>query len=279
MFPRLPDPPRRHGPSAFRILRTLVAVAGVGAVALPVAADPPRPGMTDVLLARAALAAMDDDPTLRDVNLVVSVVDRVAVVGGPVASADVKGRAHTVVAAVRGIREVRNECFVQAGADPLLRAMAARHPSPPRRPFFTDLPPVIPGAKSVAPPEPETVLALADPRPVVVRRPPNPAENVLFGPVGPTGPGRTIPPAAVPFVPLSPVRATPVAARPGDPAVAAEAARRADRRYAGLRVEARDGTLVVAGTAARAVDAWDLARALRGIPGVGRVAVGPVDVE
>ncbi|MBX9581323.1 MAG: hypothetical protein K2X87_13520, partial [Gemmataceae bacterium] len=67
--------------------------------------------------------------------------------------------------------------------------------------------------------------------------------------------------------------------RPGGPLDAAEAARRADPRFAGLTLALADGTLVIGGTAARAADAWDLAQNLRTLPGVDRVAVGSVGVK
>src|SRR4051812_14780184 len=96
----------------------LFAAAAVGLIAaLAPAADPTR--MSDVILARSALTAIDADPQLREVNLIVSVVDRVAVVGGPVASAEVGKRAETVVRGVSGIADVQNRCFVQEKPDPL----------------------------------------------------------------------------------------------------------------------------------------------------------------
>jgi hypothetical protein len=56
-----------------------------------------------------------------------------------------------------------------------------------------------------------------------------------------------------------------------------EAVRRSDARFAGLRAEVRDGAvLFVTGTARQPADAWDFADLLRGVPGVARVAVGPV---
>jgi len=60
---------------------------------------------------------------------------------------------------------------------------------------------------------------------------------------------------------------------------AAEAARKADARFANLTVSFANGTLVIAGTAARVADAWDLAQELRRIPGVPRVALGSVEVK
>ena len=82
--------------------------------------------ISDVALARSVLAAIDADPVLKDVNLIVSIVDRAAVIGGPVVSEDVKKRVEQVVRGVAGVESVKNVCFVQTEPDPLLRAIAQR---------------------------------------------------------------------------------------------------------------------------------------------------------
>jgi hypothetical protein len=264
----------------------------LGLLALaPVAAAPP--GTADVVLARSALAAIDADRSLQDVNLVVSVVDRVAVIGGPVPTADHAKRAETVVRGVRGIEDVKYRCFVQPGADPLVRAVADRVGPAPWR-AVPELPGVVPnprtGLASAAPAPSENVAAAVGPTgesAVVVRRPANPAgTGVLLPPVAAGGFG-TVPPIVPPVVapptavlttgPPGPAPAT-VPGRPADVLTAAEAVRAADPRFAGLTVELHDGTLVIGGSAVRASDAWAFAQALRRVPGVARVAVGAVDV-
>jgi hypothetical protein len=70
-----------------------------------------------------------------------------------------------------------------------------------------------------------------------------------------------------------------VAGRPNDVLTAAAGVRGANPKFSSLTVELRDGTLVIGGTAARAADAWEFAQALRRVPGVVRVAVGPVTVR
>lgn len=301
MLAHVPGPHRRHGSSTFRIFCVLVAVAA-GAVAVEGlspggahAAEPSPRTTSDVTLARSALAAMDADPQLRDVNLVVSVVDRVAVIGGPVPTAEVGRRAEWLIGRIPGIAEVKNRCFVQAGPDPLIRAFADRVPAP-RRPFFSDLPGLVPGAKPTASEESATDsfeggLALAAPAEKsvrVARRPANPIDNILLGPVGMPGSAASSPPPAVrssptasatlASVPPVPATAT-VPGKPVDVLTAAEHIRRADYRYARLFVELRSGTLVIAGAADRAADAWDLAQQLRQIPGIERVALGAIEVK
>lgn len=272
MFPVRHTPPGRHGRSPLRLLAAAALVVGVAGFAPHGhTADGPPAAAADVHLARAALSVLDADPGLRDFNLVVSVVDRVAVVGGPVPSKDLRDRAEALVASVPGVRAVRNGCFVQAGGEPLLRpnAVAAR-PLP-------QLPPVVlpirPGATTEAGPPPTgdqfAVAPVVAPgeRSVVARRPTTPGANVLLPPLA-TGPAVAAPVAAYPAGVLT--------ARPSF-ADAVEAVRRAEPRFAGLRAEFREGaTVVVTGTAPKPADAWDLADRIRAIPGVARVAVGPV---
>lgn len=275
MTPHLPT--GRPGRS---LLLALAALAGLAGTAP--AAEAPA-GTSDVLLARSAFAALDADPILRDAGLVVSVVDRVAVIGGPVGSTDAGKRAAWVIHKVPGIAEVKNRCFVQSGPDPLLRAVAER--TGPRRPFIPELPPIVPGAK--APPAalpPPGAADVAPPFPaerVVGFRPPT--DSVLLPPVAPlTAP--LIPPAApratVPATttPSAPVKGTPTG-RPADVLTAAGTVRTGSPKFAALTVEVRDGTLVIGGAAARTADAWEFAQALRRLPGVSRVAVGAVEVR
>lgn len=279
---------------AFVILCTfLVAVAFAGWVAWPskraAAADPTvPPPLTDVMLARAALVALDAEPDLRGVNLVVSVVDRIAVIGGPVATPRQAKRAEEVVRAVAGIEGVKNTCFVTPLPDPLLKAVADRLGSTlPERPVMTDLPGVwtgvVPPVSPFAPnggTDPNRVVARPGPGTVVALRPSLPGiTGILGAPVGAAGSAATPTPPPLPntapgvltgtLPPTTPVR-------PSDVLTAANEARKSDPRFARLTVEARDGVLVIGGSAPLVSDAWDFAEKLRAIPGVTRVAVGAV---
>ena len=260
----------------------LTALAGTFAFSIAPAADTAAiraPAISDVVLARSALAALDADPVLHDANLIVSVVDRAAVVGGPVAALDFGKRAEAIVRRVPGIVEVKNRCFVQDVPDPLLRAMSERLPATRRMPA-NDLPGVVAAPKTglveeFAPALGENRLAAVEPteQSVVARRPMNPGASVLLPPVGL--------PSVQPGVRLtvSPPSPAVLTSSASTALAAAEAARKADPRFAGLTVSFANGTLVVAGTAARAADAWELAQELRRIPGVPRVALGAVDVK
>ena len=287
-------PHGRHGRPPFRLLRNLALAAGcgLGAVALPALADHGPPGPVaaslpsappDVVLARSAMAALDADPRLKDVTLIVSVVDRVAVVGGPVPTADHGRWAEERVRGVTGIADVKNRCFVQGRPDPLVKAVADRLSANPR-PLTPDLPPVVPGLKPVplavaaGPPTNPLPAAVAPPgQPSTSLRPPAETGGFLLPPVGPTGaappPASNTPPPVPGMLTAAPNVPAVDPSRPESVLNAAEAVRRADPRFADLTLRLENGTLVVAGRAARAADAWNLSEALRRVPGVQRVVL------
>jgi hypothetical protein len=311
MFPNSPGSPEQRGRLSSRLLRRLAVVAGCGlaAVAVPVVfADPPgRSGSApvaasvpsaspDTLLARSAMAALDADPRLKDVTLLVSVVDRVAVIGGPVPSADHGRWAEERVRSVPGIADVKNHCFIQSRPDPLVRAVAGQlGPNP--RPQTPDLPPAVPGLRptttastdvAVGPtPNPGAPAAGPSGNSSTSLSPASDAGAFLLPPVSPGGSvpvpvapaGANIPPPA-PGVLTGGPQIPPVdPGRPESVLAAAEAVRRSDPRFAGLTVQLQGADLVIGGRAARASDAWDLSDALRRLPGVGRVVVGSVEIR
>ena len=251
----------------------ITALAGMAAFSAAPAAEPVRsaPSVSDVVLARSALSALDADPVLRDANLLVSIVDRVAVVGGPVRSPDHGKRAEAIVRRVPGVVDVKNRCFVQDVPDALLQAISANKPA--TKP--ANLPGVVASPRTgqveeFTPPLAEPVVAKVEPagKPVVALRPMNPGDGVLLPPV-----------EAVPKPTANPAPAVLTSGRTAEALTTAEDLRKADARYAGLSVAFSNGTFVISGKAARAADAWDLAQEVRRIPGVPRVAVGSVDVK
>jgi hypothetical protein len=263
------------------------------AAVTPAAAAEPRPAppvVSDAGLARAALTALDAEPRLTDAAVLVSVIDRVAVIGGPVPTAEQSRLAADIVRRVDGIAEVRNRCFVTTKPDPLLRAVASRFPAPPRS-FVPDLPGVLPGWQPTPLaelPQPATDEGLATtnpPGPVTSLRPPAAdLGGVLLPPTGFRG--RTVAPVPAPTAPsMIPPPAVPVpgpgvlTASPRDLLTAADAVRRGDPRFAGLRLDLRDGALVISGTVARSGDAWQLAQLVRRIPGDYRIVIGEVTVR
>lgn len=248
--------------------------AGEPAPPPPAAAVAEQPRVPDVVIARAALAALDGERELRGVNLVVSVVDRVAVIGGPVAGARQAKRAEELVRGIPGVADVRNTCFVSQGPDPLLSAVTDRLGSSlPPRPTMFELPGVLTGTPHVSFPVPTGdagMTAAADGPNTVVARKPATDPGVLGGPVSPAAPG-----AAAPTPPPAPTPVTLTGNR-ADVRATIDAARKAEPRFSRLTVESRDGALVIGGAAPLVSDAWDYADKLRGIPGVSRVVVGDV---
>jgi hypothetical protein len=269
----------RHWFSFARVRTFAVAVAPAVLLGVGTASEPPRPasaasGLSDVVLARSALAALDAEADLKGVNLVVSVVNGVAVIGGPVPNAGVAKRAERVVRQIEGVKEVRNTCFVSTGPDPLLKAVAEKASSQlPPRPVMGDLPGILgnPSPQPVSPFPASTVAAADSNSTVVARKPAMPVPgtaNILGAPVGP------VDTSAPPTMPTTaPGQLTGSAS--GILSVAS-AVKKTEARFAGLTVEIRDGGLVVGGSAPQASDAWDFAKRLQQLPGVSRVVVGSV---
>ncbi len=286
----LPRPTILRCPACLTILpwgAAAVVLLGVhGGLGAQAPGVPNRPaGVSDALLARSVLKAMDADPELRGVNLVVSVVDGVAVVGGPVSSSAVAKRVEFVVKGVPDIKEVKNCCFVTPGPDPMMRAVAEKMGSSlPPRPAWADVPGAITGQPSVLIPPlgSQNLVATGSPRnPVVVRKPAD-GPDLLGAPVGPAGSGPAAVPAPVKDSTSAPGTAPVVLAGSNGVSPASNAAdiltsagnvKKVEARFARLTIELRDGVIQIGGTAPRASDAWDLADKLRQIPGVSRVVI------
>ncbi len=233
--------------------------------------------ISDVTLAHAILHAMDADPVLKDVNVVVSVVDRGVVLGGPVASDSIKKRLEELVREIPGIASVRNTCFVHSEPDRLLRAVTTRlNPDAPRG----ESPP-LPGVAldPTAPPgvAPDAVAEATAPQTVVVQKPALPAGPVvglLGAPVAPHP--TTAPPVAPTAAPVPGSLTSAPPARPADVAATIQALRQSQPRFAHLTVEQQpDGRLFIRGWSAKPADVWDFAAELRKIPGVTQIAVDP----
>jgi hypothetical protein len=267
-----------RGRYSFAIFRILALALAATTIASTRAADP-APGqlpMSDVVLARAALAALDAEPELKSVNLIVSVVDRVAVIGGPVESPRVSQRAEEIVRGVSGITEVRNSFFVALGPDPLLRTVAGNLGSSlPPRPTMYHLPGVLTNhitpstpAADAADEQPGMAVAVANVRDTVVVRKPAGEPGILGAPVpslGATGGSSA---------PVTPHGSTGVlTGNASRVLLAANDLKKSDPRFANLTLQLRDGTLVIGGNAPRTSDAWDFAEKARSISGVSRIAV------
>lgn len=279
-----------------RVLAGAISLGFAGTVSaadpLPPAAPVAKPvAISDVALSRAVLAAIDADPTLKDVNLIVSVVDRGAVIGGPVATEEIRKHAEKVVRGVAGVESVKNVCFVSEAPEPLLRAAAeGLKPSP--KPSVAALPGVTPppaapdGFIPPLAPLPPGELVVTGPKPVETLRPSAssvPPVNVLGGPVAAPGTGAVAKvnplPTVAPSTPAKPLFPTAPAAPVGlgsavyPDVPTAVAALRKDARFARLDVKMMpDGGLLVTGAVAKPADVWDFVAELRKVPGVARIA-------
>ncbi len=216
----------------------------------------------DSVLEKRVAAALAADPRLA--GLTVSVVDGVAVVGGPVPDPAAKRTAEVVVQAVNGLAAVRLNCWVPLASDPYTERVKkhldpARPPptvaAPLRRESVGDLPPLaLPLPGSSAPPPP---LLPPAPEPVTVERQGTDRRGWLGSPIAGGG---TIPPAGVPAVP--PTRFARLTA--------------SNPRFRGLTIDVSPAGVAVIGGVGHPATGWELAELLRHQPGVTRVIVGSI---
>jgi hypothetical protein len=273
--PAVRHPVRRHFVK-FLLAGVLLAAGVVSAV---VAQAPERKRAGDDVIALRVRQAVAEHPTLapHKLNLLVTVIDGVAVVGGPVPDEKLSRTIETAAAAVDGVARVKVTVWVTppAQSDPLTAKLGDKlNPRP------------------VAPPPPAVTLSVpGDPRPTgnmtgrtttppsVLQPPVRSAERTSRAPhVRPPGaepPEYTpIPATNLPTEPiLEPLPVRAAAPREPDP----ESWKR-DPRFAKLTVEVTNGTAVIGGRAAAHTAAWDLADEVRNWPTVERVVVGRVDV-
>ena len=262
----------------FRVsLQTLLASLLMAPLAW--AGEPPlakaTPAFDDAKLALKIKSTLGADKDLASLNLFVSVLDRVAAIQGPVPSDAAKERIKTLAAAIPGVSDVKVDCFIVAGDDPLKKEIAARlnplNPTP-----KTEKPAPVPvatgGLPSVAvgPPAFTTIprLPIAEDLPnprldnstVTAQRPAEPLQPLIESgllaapkmlaitplPAAPTAPRPypTIPPPNVPVLPVGLKRTS-----ADDIAFALVDVRKSDPRFAGLSVGFTNGIVTVSGHA------------------------------
>jgi osmotically-inducible protein OsmY len=198
-------------------------------------ADPPAgTPPSDQQLALQARYALWDNPTWEKLNLGVTVRQGVAFLSGPVPSSAVADEAIERLRKVTGIRDVKNETYLPPSDEPLSRSMP--HPVTTQRPSVSVVSAVV-TPESVPPPVRAAGVTAPQKTPAV-----------MLGP----------PVAAVPVKRMSLPEQI-------------EALRFGDRRYQNIRVELRDGVVILRGRVARSSDAWDFAATVRQLPGVGGV--------
>jgi hypothetical protein len=270
-------PVRRHF-IKFLLAGLLLAAGVVSAVVAQAPAERTRAG--DDVVALRVRQALADHPSLapHKLNLLVTVIDGVAVVGGAVPDERLSRTIETAAAKVDGVARVKVTVWVTPPAqnDPLAARLGDKlnpRPAPPPQPAVTLS---VPGD-----PRPTgSVTARTTPVPSVLQPPVQSAERTSRAPhVRPPG---AEPPEYTPIpatnLPTEPVVEPPPvrAAAPREPE--ADAWKR-DPRFAKLTVEVRNGTAVIGGRATTHTAAWDLADEVRNWPTVERVVVGRVDVK
>jgi hypothetical protein len=212
--------------------------------ALRAADSQDSPAARDMRHTVAARAALLRDKELGPLNLGVRVHDRVAVLWGPVPSAELAERAVRVLRQVPDLLEVRNELIIQA-------------PEPTRPQLLPEsVPPALPAIKLPG------YSGAPDPLPLA------PGENVRLKPAltstVPLPKNVVLDPAILPAV-----------AVPGQSVLegAVDRLRTSDSRYGGLVAQVRGDQVYLSGRAARWQDVHELAAALVRVPGVTRVVL------
>lgn len=278
-----------------------VTVAGMG-VSSVVAQTAAKAKPADDSLALQVRQTLADHPTLKPhkLNLLVNVIDGVAVIGGPVPDDKLGAVIESVVSQIDGVARVKVSVWVMSlgQTDPLAARLEEKlnpRPTPPPAPAVTLS---MPG-DSPSRPEPRS-----DPRPtgsVTTRTQPAPSAappSILLPPVpsaertslaphtsrppGAEPPEYTpIPATNLPTEPIPEPRAASVRAaapREVERATESEAWKR-DPRFARLTVDVRNGTATIGGRARSHTAAWELAEEVRNWPAVDRVVVGRVEVN
>jgi hypothetical protein len=259
-------------PRAMAAVVMIAAVAAVAACSVVFGGDePPAAGQAppallpverDVKLALKARQVFQQDEDLRDLNLGVRVQGGVAILWGPVPSAELERKAVRLLRTVGGVREVRSEAYLAADK----KVEPIRVPTEVTPPTQTQSASV--GAAGTA----------ADPRGQLTGRTP-----VIALP--PSGRSGTAPPPAAPVTLGPPVTllapvltpAPPTATNPPPAADSLSAAvqrlRQSDNRFRQVRVEIEGSAVFVGGGDVPAEHVMALARAISGLQGVERVVI------
>jgi osmotically-inducible protein OsmY len=253
-----------------RLGRTLVLLAGAGlcVVALAAANPPPAGNLNDAYrdlqLTVHVRRALREDDNLVSVNVGVRVRDGVAILWGPVPSAEVVTKALARVEKVQGILGVRNETYI---------ALPDRNLEP------IPIPLVPPDPQRSASASPDPASGSLNSLTTTARE--GPDDGAASDP--PPAAGRRAIPSTSPEAPTAEhtPRARPVSRPAPAPAESLSAAvatlRTGETRFRTLRVEVKGGTVVVAGAAERQEDVMALARLISRLPGVERVVTKTAD--
>ena len=289
---------RAMQPFLSRPIRRIVLAVVASLDGPSLAADPPGFGTGDAVQLKAK-AALEKEPSLRDLALLVSVRDGVVLVSGGVPDEATATKIEDLLTRVPGVSVVRVTTWVVPPPDPMKRLVGEKLTGPVTATGLSDrvvpslaVNPLLPGSVSTAPPTlPEGIgppPAARPPEAVVAQRvEPTAVRGMLQPPVVATAGTFRLPagidvppapagPAVYPTIRPTRVPVAPVEPPPADIALALLAVRKSDPRFAGLTAEVRNGSAVVTGTAASKADAETFAAEVAKIAGVGRVTLGAV---
>lgn len=263
---------------------------------------PSGTALNDAKLTRSALSALDSDPQLRDIPLIVSVVDRQAVLGGVVPTVELSQRAEAIVRRATGV-EVKNRCLIQPRPDPLIQAVADRITPSFIPETSKDLPGIVvpPRMNSnstkvshhIRPPVDKRnadshTYSQTSPPVVAFKIDPQSAQrpSLLLEPTAsPTGPRPVAEPPVPTHAPVPTRLTTHTATHMNNQNPAMPSARdcstliqhliKDNPRFAKLNVQFHAGIVNITSSTTHEVDAWDFAENVRKIPGVRSVIVRP----
>ena len=256
------------------------AIAGLALASTASAAEPRAERVADDVLTLRVQAAIADDPTLKPhhLNLLVNLVDGMAVIGGEVPDMALLPKVERVARNVTGVRAVKVSGWLpsdRAKSDPysqrLVEQLGTKAPAAPKLGVLGP-PPLSILSKPTEPTMPEGNAVSRKPmspggmlmEPVVAG-----SSKSAFTPGAAPLPYPTIPPPGVPTQPII----LPAGRSPW------EELRNGDPRFAGLEVLRTGRGYTVVGAAAKLTDAWDFAEKLQLLPDVDTVVVGRVDVK
>ena len=280
-------------------LRVALATALLGLTPLPAANFPADLRESDQLLAFQAKTVLGADPILHDMNLTVSVLDGVVLVGGPVSDATIPRRVEQILRTLPGVQAVKVNCWVVAGEDrfgsrvrselenPQAALPPLALPTTPGSGFNRSrLMALQPGIQSPANSAEVVTQRLAQPvhaglllDPIA----PNSAQGVFsgIGVVIPATPANsaisypTIPPQEVPLSPMNDQHTD--RRLDADSVAKIGRIRASDPRFGWLTIQLQGDDVIISGRAWKPQDAWDYAEALRTVPGIGRIVIGTVN--
>ncbi len=267
-----------------------LGIAILGLLAASARATPPEKNTltADQELTLRIQTVLSTDSVLRSRNLIVSVVDGVAVIGGPLSSSAESEHLNQILKVVPGLSAVKLSVWIPEIEDPLRKQIADRlNGVTPQRPVSIPTP-ITPIPNRLVSKEPATaakvrieryeppvpmMALLLDPKPNAITRPKviDSAYSPLPAPIpaAPAGPPQypTIPPPAVPVVPGQ------------DLDSAIEAVRKGDARFRDLTTQHQAGMITVGGSVTEFDDVWEFIRQVRKVPGVDRVVMGQLNIR